>query len=298
VSRVLVTGGSGRLGRYIVPELARHYEVVNFDSLEPTDTSVEFIQGDITKPKDLVAATKDVDSIVHLAGIWIYTGDDANIFDVNVYGTFNVLEAAKANRIKNLVFTSSVCAWGIIFKSGVFRPAYLPADEKTPDVPDDMYGLSKVLGEQLCRAYSSRYGINCVALRLATALLPDYPPHWKEYIENIENPEYRITDVPYTMDHFFWQYVDPRDLPQAYMLSLKALEEGRVEFEVYNIGAPDIFSAVETLQLIGRYYPDVTHIDNSRGFLSEKYPPLFDITKAKTELGYDPKFTWRDFGVR
>jgi len=294
MKKILVTGGSGRLGKYLVPEFAKEYQVKVFDVQEPELKDAEFFRGDITKLEDLVKASEDVDGIVHLAAMPVYTGEDAKIMKVNVDGTFNVVEAAKQNNVKNMVFTSSVCAWGVIFWSSPFTPEYFPVDEEIRDLPDDMYGLGKLMGELLCYAYYKRYGVKAICLRLPAIVFPFEAP-WIDAIKNVDNPVYGFKAFPLTLRDFMWQYVDPRDLPQAYTLALKALREGKVEYGVYNVGAADVFSTVESLELIRRYFPDVKYIKNKTSFISDKYRTLFDISKAQAELGYQPKFTWRDF---
>lgn len=296
MKRILVTGGSGTVGKYLLPEFVKEYQVVVFDMQELELRDVEFFKGDITKLEDVVKASKDVDGIVHLAAIPIYTGEDAEVMKVNVDGTFNVVEAAKRNHITNMVFTSSVCAWGAIFWSSPFTPAYFPVDEEIPHLPDDMYGLGKLIGEYLCYAYHKRYGIRAICLRLATVAFP-FRKLWIDARRNIHNPEHRLKGRPLTLRDFIWQYVDPRDLPQAYMLALKALEEKRVDYGVYNIGAADVFSTVESIELIRRYFPNVKCIKNETSFITDKYRTLFDISRAQRELGYRPKFTWRDFDL-
>jgi len=294
MKKILVTGGSGRLGKYLVPEFVKKYQVKVFDMQKPEQKDVEFFEGDITKLEDLVKASKDVDSIVHLAAIPVYTGEDAKIWKINVDGTFNVAEAAKQNNVKNVVFTSSVCAWGVINWSTPFTPEYFPVDEEIPHLPDDMYGLGKLMGEHLFYAHYKRYGMKTICLRLATVGLP-LEDYWIEARKNIDNPKYNFKAFPLTFRDFIWQYVDPRDLPQAYMLALKALEGGMIDYGIYNIGAADVFSSMESLELIRRYFPDVKCIKNENSFITDKYRALYDISKAQKELGYQPKFTWRDF---
>jgi nucleoside-diphosphate-sugar epimerase len=293
MDKLLVTGASGRLAQFILPQLAERYDVVTFDKVPLESNAYPFIQGDITVLADMVEAVRGVDSIIHLAAIPMYNGDDAGIWSINTDGTFNVFEAAKVNKVKNVVFTSSVCAWGAIFKTGGVKPPYLPADENYHILPDDVYSLSKLIGEQLGSAYSSRYGINCISLRLATVHFPDNPL-WQEARENISNPDYMFQGKPIGLRKFLWQYVDPRDLGPAFLLALEAMETGKIKCDVYNIGAPDVFSTVGTAELIRRYFPDVPVVDNGAGLLSNPLAPLHDITKARRELGYDPKYTWRD----
>lgn len=298
MSKVLITGGVGHIGKYLVPEFIKKYDVKIFDILIPDhEKKVEYIRGDITNLNDIVEASKDVNSIIHLAAIPGYTGEDEKIMKINVLGSFNVLEAAKRNKIKNVVITSSVCAMGAIYKSDFLIPTYFPVDEEITNIPDDLYGMSKLIDEYLAYAHSTRYNIRIVCLRLATVMLPNL-----DYIidarKNIDNPEYQFAEfagTPITLKSLFWQYIDPRDLPQAYMLALHALEQEKIQFGVYNIGAEDVFSKVESLTLIQMYYPEIKYIKNEDGFLKEKYQTLYSISKAKNELGFSPKYTWRDF---
>ena len=292
--KILVTGGSGRIGKYLVPALAKDYDVRVFDMVEPAGADYDFVKGDITQMNELERATEGVDGIVHLAAIPIYTGEDEKIMRINVNGTFNLLEAAKRNTVENFVFASSVCVWGVINWSRRSTPSYFPVDEAITDRADDMYGMGKLIGEQLCYVYSRRYGIKSICLRLATVGFLD-ADYWIEARKNIDNPEYRLSRSSKSLVDFCWQYVDVRDLPQAFRLALKSLNEGKTDYEVYNIGAADVFSKVPSLELIKRYYPDVAHIRNETGFLKDAYRALFDISKAQRELGYSPQYTWRDF---
>ena len=78
-------------------------------------------------------------------------------------------------------------------------------------------------------------------------------------------------------------------------MSLEKLTKSDTSFEIYNIGAKDIFSQVKSLELIKHYYPDIKAIVNEEEFLVNEKKALFDITKAQKELGYEPKLTWRDY---
>lgn len=294
MKKILVIGGSGKIGKYLLPDLSKDYKIKIFDMVETEliNKNVEFFKGDITKLDDLIKSSKDTDAIIHLAAIPFYTGEDEKIMKINVDGTFNVLEACKRNDIRNIIFTSSICAWGAIFWSSPLIPEYLPVDEEISLIPDDMYGLSKLIGEYLCYAYHKRYGINIICLRLATVFFP-FEKMFIEARKNIDNPEFEI-EPPLTFKDFFWNYVDPRDLPQAYRLALKALEKNEVVYKIYNIGANDVFSTLDSLQLIRKYYPEIKFVKNENSFISGKNRALFDISKAKKELGYNPKYTWRD----
>jgi nucleoside-diphosphate-sugar epimerase len=278
--RVLVTGGSGRVGRFVVPELeTAGYEIAIFDLVEPQDRRPRYIKGDLRNLAEVMEATRNIEAIVHLAAIPTYTGEDQKIMETNVMGTFNLLEAAVKNGVKKVVCATSLCAVGFIFWKKPFTPDYFPIDEKHPCKPDDAYGLSKLIDEKLCYAYTQRHGISTVCLRMASVFFEE---ELKGFLPNIGTPD--------LFKDMIWNYVDPRDVAQAYRLALKKAD---IEHELYNIGAPDVFSELDSLELIRRYYPEVKLILNENDFLADKNKALFDISKARRELGYKPRFTWR-----
>ncbi len=167
--RVLVTGGSGRAGRLVVAELQSHgYEVRNFDTAAPSAAMCEFVQGDLTKLEDVERALAGMEAVCHVAGIPKDTGEAVKIFDVNVRGTFNVLEAAARLGVKKVVFASSIVVYGV--RQGR-PPRYLPIDEEHECAPATTYAMSKLIGEILCRGYSIRYGMSTVCLRLGNFTL-------------------------------------------------------------------------------------------------------------------------------
>lgn len=283
-------GGSGRIGRFVVPELEHAgYETKIFDLEEPKNSKHDFIKGDLRNLSEVEEATRDVEAVVHLAAIPMdIPGEAKEIFEINVMGTFHVLEASARNKVKRVVFASSVSAYGFIFWKKPIVVEYFPIDERHPCKPDDIYGLSKLIGEKLCYAYSRRYGMCNICLRLATVWFPE-----EEITTSLlfyaQHPE-SDTELPFR--DMKWQYVDVRDVAQAFRL---ALEKKGFEHEVYNIGAADVCSDMDSLELVKLYYPEVEFISNRNEFLTDKKRALFDISKAQKELGYKPKFNWRAY---
>lgn len=291
--RVLVTGGSGGLGQYIVDTLKPlNLRIRIMDITHCNDPNIEFIAGDITKMADAEKATRDVDAVLHLAAIPRDNGEVEKIFRMNVTGTLNMLEASARNRVKGFVYASSVCVYGLINWARRIVPPYFPLDENVPRFGDITYSMSKINGEDLCHGYSVRYGIDTISLRIASVMRPD-SDFWAPAIQNIHNPEFRLSPkAPLTQ--FMWQYVHSKDAAQAFVLALQRLEQGNIGYEAFNIGAKDVFSIVPSLELIARYYSDVPVIRRPAQFVTDKYRTLYDITKAQEVLGYDPQFTWRD----
>ncbi len=170
VGRVLLTGGSGLVGRTLTPMLARKGEVRHFDTRDPADGH-PCVVGDLRDRQAVTQACRDVNVVVHIAALhgraWAEAGDDAG-FEVNIIGTKNVLEAAREAGVGRVVFTSSIWATG----HGP-DPPYLPIDEDLPRPPAELYGLTKKLGEQMCAYASARYGFSTICLRPGSILGTD-----------------------------------------------------------------------------------------------------------------------------
>ena len=117
--KVLITGGSGNLGRYVVEEVkSRGHEVAVFDAKEPRDKSVKFIKGDLLKLADLENACKGIEAIIHLGAIANPTlAEHEVVFNVNVMGTYNALEAAMKNKVRSFVLASSDSTLGFLFRA-------------------------------------------------------------------------------------------------------------------------------------------------------------------------------------
>ncbi len=282
--KVLVTGGSGWIGKHVIADLKDGHQIRSFDLLEPISDELEFIRGDLTVFEEVLRAVEGVDAIIHLGAIPIDTGEAKNIWDINCTGTFHVLQAAAETGVKKVVCASSICAVGFIFWKNPFVPDYFPVDEVHPLKPDDSYGLSKLIDEKICYAYSQRYDIAMTCLRMAPVWFPEIRPSTKMFMEGIEEPE-KNKDM-------IWSYVDVRDVVQIIRLSLEKISEG---WHVYNVGAEDVCTEVPSLDLVREFYSDVELIKNTAGFLREPHRALWDISKAEEELGFKPRFNWRGY---
>jgi UDP-glucose 4-epimerase len=167
--RVLVTGGSGFIGRHAVAGLARAGASVRVVDLGPhPDPAVETVVGDLTDAEVLDAAFDGgIDSVVHLAAVTSVLRSVENpggTFDTNVAGTHAVLEAARAAGVSSLAFAST---------NAVTGPMQAPAIVETAVLrPMTPYGATKAAGEMLMSAYTAVYGVRCVCLRLTNVYGP------------------------------------------------------------------------------------------------------------------------------
>lgn len=169
---ILVTGGSGFLGRNIIQELtAKGYQVTCLDRYEApflADCGAKFIPGDISEAKQVGIVLKDIDVVVHMAcTILPQMSNSDPRFDIetNVGGTLCLLDAAVKNRVKKVIFFSS---GGTVY--GV--PQKVPIPETHPTNPTCSYGISKLMIEKYLRLYRELYGLNSCALRLANPYGP------------------------------------------------------------------------------------------------------------------------------
>jgi len=277
--RVLITGGSGNLGRYIVEEMKGKYEISLFDIKETEREDVRFFKGDILDISGLEKATKGVDAVIHLAAIPNPLFDTPErVFNVNVQGTFNVLEVASKCKVKRVVMASSDSTLGFVFKvNSCLIPEYLPIDESHPLKPEDPYGLSKLVGEEICASYTRGKGIETICLRICYI--------WFPHLKDAYRP---LVDDPAQWWKTLWVYEDARDAARAFRL---AVEAPGLKHERLFICADDNGTREESLDLIERYYPQVKRIYVER--LKER-ASLISNEKAKEILGFSPRYSWRN----
>jgi UDP-glucose 4-epimerase len=179
-SRILVTGGAGLIGSHIVDELVKEGAIVRvFDSfvrgkMEHLDRArangrVEVVEGDLRDREALRNAVRDIECVFHQAASWlrICQEDPRLSLDVNIVGTFNLLEACVDARVKKVVGASSSSVYG--------EGLYLPADENHPFNNDLFYGAAKIANEQHYRAFYKKYGLDFVAFRYLNVYGPRQP---------------------------------------------------------------------------------------------------------------------------
>ena len=319
MSKVLVTGGSGTIGGYVLRELLQAgHSATSFSRSAPRVEGAGFFQGDIMQPDQLAEACRDHDAVIHLAAIpGPGRATPAQLLNVNVIGTVNVLDAAVHAGIGKVVFASSGAATGFSFQKRDIVPRYLPIDEDHPCEPQDEYGLSKLLGELTCKRYTDAFGIRTICLRInnnwylerAGAEVAVHSGWAQQFtVEELWNQRYRrtIEDAdgdwpspgPPAPHKILWAFTDARDAAQAFRL---ALENDTIRHEVFLINGNDTCSKEPTPLLIDRLrsslgegeadasIPDIPLKEPLEGHAS-----LWSHAKASRLLGYRPKFTWRE----
>jgi UDP-glucose 4-epimerase len=184
-SRILVIGGAGFIGGFVVAELLKHpvKEVIIYDnfargkmdniknSLKDERCSIYPLGGDIRETDILDKAMEGVDYVIHLAAMWLLHCKDfpRTAFDVNIGGTFNVLEACVKHEVKKLIYSSSASVYGDAVE--------VPMTENHPFNNKNFYGATKISGEAMCTAFNDRYGLKVVGLRYMNVYGPGQDQH-------------------------------------------------------------------------------------------------------------------------
>ena len=172
-AKVLIIGGVGFIGSFLVKEILKEpvKEVIlydNFqrgkidnieDSLKDPRCTIFPYGGDIREVDILDKAMEGVDYVFHLAAMWLLHCKDfpRTAFDVNIAGTFNVLEACVKHKVKKLIYSSSSSVYG--------DAVQIPMTEDHPFNNKNFYGATKIAGEAMCTAYNDRYGLEVIGLR-------------------------------------------------------------------------------------------------------------------------------------
>ncbi len=284
MTKIAVTGGSGKAGRIVVHDLAeRGHEVLNID-LVPSEESyspeapIPFLRADVTDFGQALEALSGgdtlpgIETVVHLAAIPSPAHATANqIFATNANSTHAVFAAAQRLGLERIVWASSETTLGLPFATA---PEYAPVDE--PHLrPETSYALSKVVGEELARTFSRWSGIPIVGLRFSNVMVrADY----ERFAAFQDDPQLRKWNL--------WGYVDESHVAESVRCALEADIAGADNFV---IAAADTVMRRPSRELMAEVYPDVPLADSVQG-----NDTLLDIAKARRVLGYDPRFSWRD----
>ncbi len=278
-SKIAITGGSGRLGETVVNELSAVADVHVLD-LEPPKQDVPFTKCSVLEFDRLVEIFKEVDAVVHLAAIPNPRTAPADItFNVNVQGTFNVLEAAEQAGVKRVLVASSDAATGLHYNPPNWRPQYLPIDEDHPLRPTEFYSLSKEVTEVMARSYGHRGKIEVIAIRPTFIVMPQVIHELKARGEDPQN-------------YHLWSYVAPEDVAQGIRLSLEY--DKPIQFEAFQFAANESLCPLPTLEMMAKRYDTVPPVNDAAYFEGNPMGGVFSIRKAKEMLGYEPKITWQD----
>lgn len=296
---ILVTGGSGRIGRHLVKALLERGENVRVlikDKMIEFE-NVEIFYGDLLDIESLRKAVDGIDVIYHLAAVVDYLAPKDLMYGVNVIGTKNLLEVSKG---KKIIYLSSTAAMGK-------RLRELPANEKTSCHPSNYYGKTKLEAENLVREN------NGIVIRSADVFGSGFTEGYQFVISRLERGEMPIIGDGKNLI----QWIDVSDLVQALLL---AKEKGKPG-ETYLVAGKEVKTVKDLFGLLCKYLnvpPPQKHVSKLvakmlayskllKGKIKRKRPNLipeyvekivanrtFDISKARRELGFEPKVGYEE----
>ncbi|MDC0244868.1 SDR family NAD(P)-dependent oxidoreductase [Pseudomonadota bacterium] len=301
--KVLVTGGAGFIGSFVVTELLKENigEIVIYDNLARGDMSYikeqlkdprcNYFKGDLREIDLLNTAMNGCDYVIHLAAMWLLHCKDypRTAFDVNIQGTFNVLEACVNNKVSRLAYSSSASVYG--------DASEVPMTEDHPFNNRNFYGASKIACEAMCRAFYDRYNLDYVGLRYMNV----YGPHQDQtaaytgvvpiMLNKIDANEAPIINGDGTQAYDFI-YVE--DVARSNILALKAVSTD----EFYNVGSGVQTSIKELCDLILELkesdlkvtYQPYSEDDVRRMVQNRIGCPI----KASRDLGFDYSYNLRE----
>jgi len=301
-AKVLVIGGAGFIGSHLVKKLLENpvKEVIIYDnftrgklenikeSLQDKRCYIYPYGGDVREIDVLNKAMEGVDYVFHLAAMWLLHCKDfpRTAFDVNIAGTFNILESCVNSGVKKLIFSSSASVYGDAVE--------VPMTEDHPFNNKNFYGATKISGEAMCTAFNDRYGLNVIGLRYANVYGPNqdqkavYTGVIPIMLNKIDSGE-PITINGDGSQAYDFIYVE--DVAEA---NIRALESD-VNFGFYNVGTGVQTSIKELVNLILKLTGAKNEIiykpyppDDARQFVKNR---ILSPVKAEKELGFKYKYS-------
>lgn len=277
--RVMVTGGSGKAGQWVVRAVAEAgHEVVNVDLVRHDDLPGEFCRVDLTDAGEIYDALFQVrpDAVCHLAANPSPSGQaQINVFANNVLSAYNLMQTAGDAGVRRVIYASSEMATGLLTRGAT--PAQIPFDEAERQSSPNAYALSKYISEVIADGLSVRYPRTAfVGLRINNVVSPD---GYGQFEREWEDPELSSAN--------FWSYIDARDVGTAY---LAALEGDSAGHEVFLIAAADTRAQRGLRELMATYYHGYDQIAPDH----DDHASAFDCRKMERFFGWHSTHSWRD----
>jgi nucleoside-diphosphate-sugar epimerase len=272
--RIVVTGGSGKAGRWVVRRLRdAGHDVLNVDVAHDGAAHGQTLLADLTDAGQCHELIAGADAVVHLAAIPApEIRSPAETFRNNAISTYNVFAASVAAGVRRVVWASSETVLGLPFDS---PPVFAPIDETIPPRPESSYALSKLVGEVLANQLARQSGVSFVGLRISNIMEPPDYARFETWQDDARLRKWNL-----------WGYVDARDVAQAVAKGLEAEVRGA---EVAIVAAADTCMRRTSAALMAEVYPDVElrrPVDGRETLLA--------IDRAREVFGYEPAFSWLD----
>ncbi|HAS45250.1 MAG TPA: NAD-dependent epimerase [Microscillaceae bacterium] len=288
--KILVTGSTGHLGEAICRTLQQ--QGIDFIGLDIKEGPLTTNIGSIADRAFVQQMTQGVDYILHTATLHkphVATHTKQDFVEVNITGTLNLLEEAKANGCKGFIFTSTTSTFGDILTPAPNEPAVWVTEDTVP-VPKNIYGVTKTAAEDLCQLFYRNHGLPCIILK-TSRFFPeeDDNKHSREAYE----------DLNIKANEFLHRRVDIEDVVSAHLLAIE--KAASLGFQKYIISATSPFTRAHLADLqndapsvVRTIYPEFEALYKTKKW--KMFPSIGRVyvnEKARKELGWQPK---HDFG--
>ena len=273
--RVVVTGGSGKAGRWVVEDLrAAEHDVLNVDIVRDDSPHGRCIVTDLTDLGQVHDVLAGADAVVHLAAIPApELRPEGETFRINTMSTYNVFAAATSLRLQRVIWASSETVLGLPFEP--HPPLFAPIDETIEPRPESSYALSKLVGETMAAQLARRTGVPFLGLRISNIMVPADYAAFPGFQDDARIRKWNL-----------WGYVDARDVAQAIRRGLEAPIEGA---EICIVAAADTVMTRPSADLMAEVFPNVPLRRPVEG-----RDTLLSIDRARKLLGYEPEYRWQE----
>ncbi|KPP98837.1 MAG: nucleoside-diphosphate-sugar epimerase [Rhodobacteraceae bacterium HLUCCA12] len=280
IRRIIVTGSAGLLGRHVCRRLfSDGHDITGIDLTALPDAEWPQVKADLTDLGVAFELIRNADVVVHIASIPRPSGlANAEVFRVNTALNYNVTEAAALSGARRFLYASSISILGYPFGRRFLSPRYLPIDAEHPAAPQDSYGLSKWLGEEVVDAAVRRGAFSAVTLRMPWIQTPD--SFGATILPRRQTPE-AARDL--------WAYLDARDAAEGFSAALSWT--GSAHLRVY-LSALDSYAQHSSNTLVAEAFPEVEMRKPIDGHAS-----LIDTEPAARLLGFRASHSWRDYDL-
>lgn len=294
MARVLVTGGTGFIGRVLVKALIERGDEVSVLSRSKPHEATNWIRGDITTVSDVdqCLSIQELDAIYHLASLPGDTGDPRQMVDVNIVGLTNMLRMARKSNVRRFVHSSSISAYEW-YPATKFRPPLaMPVKESHPCRPQDMYATTKLMQEQLVTTYQHQYELETAILRVTAVIGPDGSgggQMWRDFADQIQQGAQ--VQVPFMAPDELSHFVDVRDVVAMH---IQCANHPRASKEIFNCCAEHAIRGSEFAECVRELVPSAEVEFGYPWSMAQGGEIEFDMSKMKDLLGFVPRYTTRD----